>query len=122
MKTFLLIALAIGFAVFVIALWRDYSKPEEPDSSIPAELIDRWEYYGYDDSKSGGVIYRGVPATKPLGKMRYAGVFLLESGEEITLAADRSLEDIPLHQKGNLKCEEGRLIEFLYEDSEKAES
>ncbi len=45
-------------------------------------------------------------------EMRYAGVFLLKDGTEITLSADYSLSDIPKHEKGVLKHRKGRMVYF----------
>ena len=44
--------------------------------------------------------------------MRYAGVFRLENGEEITLSSPYSLADIPRYEEGQLEHLNGQLQYF----------
>ncbi|HCK89419.1 MAG TPA: hypothetical protein DHW39_11570 [Erysipelotrichaceae bacterium] len=100
--------------LFVMPLWGLYrfvmQDPEKNKmKTVNAELIDCWEYQGYNGFVTG---MHGSGGSMSPKEMRYAGVYLLEDGTEITLGADYSLSDIPMHAKGVLKHRKGRMVYF----------
>ena len=105
--------------LFVLPLWGLYRfiirGPEENKlKTVRAELVDYWEYQGYNGP---GITLRSMKYTKPLKQKRYAGVFRTEEGEELTLAGDVSFESVPFEIQGMLKYKQGWFCDFR-EDNE----
>lgn len=75
-----------------------------------AQLIDCWEYQGYNSLTIGR--FGHIPAGRRLKEMRYVGVFRLENGEEVTLSAKYSLAEVPRYEEGQLEHCNGEMLYF----------
>ncbi len=100
--------------LFVLPLWGLYrfimrDSDENKLKTVYAELVDYWEYQGYN----GFLTSRsGLGGSMNFKEKRYVGVFVTEDGEELSLRGDVPFDFINLHRKGILKYKKGWFCDF----------